>query len=220
MWVTGKRVEGSWVHADEDSSVYELKAYAANVLTRSGVDINQFCVSKGTNDVFASSLTVASREGEVLMEFGVVSPRLLHLFDLSQPVYYADINWTLLTKKTRRHHITFAEISKFPAVSRDLALLLDKNVDFAEIERVAFATERKLLKKWNSSTYMKASTSKAAKRAMLSISYCKTKPRRLRTSKSTRRCRTSSVTSNRSSARNCAEIRTTTALHNDKEHNQ
>lgn len=147
MWVTGKRVEGSWVHADEDSSVYELKAYAANVLTRSGVDINQFCVSKGTNDVFASSLTVASREGEVLMEFGVVSPRLLHLFDLSQPVYYADINWTLLTKKTRRHHITFAEISKFPAVSRDLALLLDKNVDFAEIERVAFATERKLLKK-------------------------------------------------------------------------
>lgn len=147
MWVTGKRVEGSWVHADEDSSVYELKAYAANVLTRSGIDINQFCVSKGTNDVFASSLTVASREGEVLMEFGVVSPRLLHLFDLSQPVYYADINWTLLTKKTRRHHITFAEISKFPAVSRDLALLLDKNVDFAEIERVAFATERKLLKK-------------------------------------------------------------------------
>ena len=147
MWVTGKRVEGSWVHADEDSSVYELKAYAANVLTRSGVDINQFCVSKGTNDVFASSLTVASREGEVLMEFGVVSPRLLHLFDLSQPVYYADINWTLLIKKTRRHHITFAEISKFPAVSRDLALLLDKNVDFAEIERVAFATERKLLKK-------------------------------------------------------------------------
>ena len=147
MWVTGKRVEGSWVHADEDSSVYELKAYAANVLTRSGIDINQFRVSKGTNDVFASSLTVASREGEVLMEFGVVSPRLLHLFDLSQPVYYADINWTLLTKKTRRHHITFAEISKFPAVSRDLALLLDKNVDFAEIERVAFATERKLLKK-------------------------------------------------------------------------
>ena len=147
MWVTGKRVEGSWMHADEDSSVYELKAYAANVLARTGVDLGQFSVSKGTNDIFASSLTAASREGEVIMEFGIVSPRLLHLFDLPQPVYYADINWTRLMKKTRRHHVTFTEVSKFPAVSRDLALLLDKDVDFAEVERVAFATERKLLKK-------------------------------------------------------------------------
>ena len=63
-----------------------------------------------------------------------------------QEVYYADLNWKELMKAIRSVKISYKEISKFPAVKRDLALLLDKNIQFAEIEKIAYETEKKLLK--------------------------------------------------------------------------
>lgn len=68
------------------------------------------------------------------------------MMDVDHEVYYADLNWKLLMKAIRNNKISYTEISKFPAVSRDLALLLDKGVEFAEIEKVAYSTEKKLLK--------------------------------------------------------------------------
>ncbi len=147
MWVTGKRVEGSWAHPDEESSIYELKAYVVNVLRRLGVRLNDFSVSAGKSDIFDRSLAVTDASGRILVELGIVSTRLQKLFDLAHPVYYADFNWALLMKKTRKNHVSFTEISRFPAVSRDLALLVDKKTEFAEIEKIAFATDRKLLKR-------------------------------------------------------------------------
>ena len=67
--------------------------------------------------------------------------------DIEQEVYYAEINWSLLMKKLKKGNVSFKDISKFPAVSRDLALLVDKQVEFAEIERIAYASEKKLLKR-------------------------------------------------------------------------
>ena len=66
--------------------------------------------------------------------------------DIDFEVYYAELSWTLLMKETKKNKVTFSEISKFPAVKRDLALLLDKSVQFAEIEKIAEESERKLLK--------------------------------------------------------------------------
>jgi phenylalanyl-tRNA synthetase beta chain len=68
------------------------------------------------------------------------------LFDLENDVFYADINWDNLMKAVRKINLTFKEISKYPAVSRDLALLVDKSVEFAEIVAIAEKTEKKLLK--------------------------------------------------------------------------
>ncbi len=147
LWVTGKRVENSWAHADEDSSVYELKAYVCNILKRMGLDLNDFNTANGDNDIFSHSQRATDHNKNVVVEFGVVNKRLQHLFGLNNPVYYADLNWTLLTKRSKKKRTKFAEISKFPAVSRDLALLLDKSVEFADIEKVAFSAEKKLLKK-------------------------------------------------------------------------
>ena len=65
---------------------------------------------------------------------------------IEQPVYFADLNWTALMKIVRKNKVQFTEISKYPAVSRDLALLVDKSVEFAQIEQIAKATEKKLLK--------------------------------------------------------------------------
>jgi len=66
---------------------------------------------------------------------------------IENEVFYADIDWNLLIEETKGKQVSFAEISKFPEVKRDLALLLDKSVTFAEIEKIAYQTERKLLKK-------------------------------------------------------------------------
>ena len=77
---------------------------------------------------------------------GIVSNKLLKNAGIDQPVYFADLNWTALMKVIKKNKVQFAEIGKFPAVSRDLALLIDKNVEFAQIEQIARATEKKLLK--------------------------------------------------------------------------
>ncbi|MBR4297439.1 MAG: phenylalanine--tRNA ligase subunit beta, partial [Bacteroidaceae bacterium] len=147
LWVTGKRVEGSWAHADEASSFYELKAYVMNILVRIGLPMGGLLIENGENDIFAKSIVVKDRNGKVYLELGLVKKALLAAFDIEQEVYYADLNWTLLTSKVRGAKVSFKEISKFPAVSRDLALLVDKQVTFAQIEKVCFAADKKLLKK-------------------------------------------------------------------------
>ena len=147
LWLTGKRVEGSWAHPNEDASFYELKAYVMNILVRIGLPMGGLLIENGDNDIFAKSIAVKDRNGKVYLELGLVKKAVLAAFDIEQEVYYADLNWSLLTSKVRGAKVSFKEISKFPAVSRDLALLVDKQVTFAEIEKVCFAADKKLLKK-------------------------------------------------------------------------
>ena len=146
LWMTGKRVSNSWAHADENSSVYELKAYVENILKRLGLDLRNLVVGNLTDDIFAAALSVNTKGGKRLATFGVVTKKLLKVFDIDNEVYYADFDWKELMKAIRSVKISYKEISKFPAVKRDLALLLDKNVQFAEIEKIAYETEKKLLK--------------------------------------------------------------------------
>ena len=146
MWVTGKRVSGSWAHADEDSSFYELKAYVDNVLARMGVQQGMVVGRPSDNDIFSKAMALENRGGKLLVEMGVVNQKLVKAAGIDQPVYYADFNWTSLMKLVRKNKVQFVEIGKFPAVSRDLALLIDKDVEFAQIEQIARATEKKLLK--------------------------------------------------------------------------
>jgi phenylalanyl-tRNA synthetase beta chain len=146
MWVTGKHVVNSWAHADEQSSVYELKAYVENIFLRLGLDMRGLVVGNLTDDIFASALTVNTRGGKRIAAFGVVCKKLLKAFDIDNEVYYADLNWKELMKAIRNNKVSYKEICKYPAVRRDLALLLDKNVQFGEIEKIAYDTEKKLLK--------------------------------------------------------------------------
>lgn len=147
LWVTGKRVQGSWAHPDEDSSFFELKAYVQNILHRLGVQPGTIVTEAGQNNIFDKSLVLKNRGGKVMAEMGILNHKLLKTFDLQQPVYYADLDWQALMKAIRKNTLTFTDISKYPAVSRDLALLVDNNVEFAQIEHVAKQTEKKLLKR-------------------------------------------------------------------------
>lgn len=146
LWLTGKKVSNSWAHPDEDSSVYELKAYVENILARLGLQMHDLVVGNLTDDMYAVALSVNTRGGKRLATVGVVKHKLLKAFDIEHDVYYADLNWKELLKAVRNVKVGYREISKFPAVKRDLALLLDKQVPFAEIEKIAYETEKKLLK--------------------------------------------------------------------------
>ena len=147
LWLTGKRVEGSWAHANEESSFYELSAYVENILRRIGVKPGMIVRKKTENDIFSAGLTIENRGGKKLIEMGIITKKLLKQFGLDAPVFYAELNWTALMKVIKKNEVLYTEVPKFPAVSRDLALLVDNSVEFAQIEQIARATEKKLLKK-------------------------------------------------------------------------
>ncbi len=147
LWVTGKRVEGSWAHQNEDATFFELSAYVENIMRRIGVKPGMTVRKKSENDIFSNGLTIENRGGKKLVEMGIISKKLQKQFGLDNPVYYAELNWTVLMKVIKKNEVLYTEISKFPAVSRDLALLVDNSVEFAQIEQVARQTEKKLLKK-------------------------------------------------------------------------
>ena len=146
LWVTGKRVSNSWAHPEENSSVYELKAYVLNIFTRLGLNLGSVVFGNLSNDIYSVAVTVQTRGGKLLATYGVLTKKLQKAFDLDNEVYYAEINWHELMKAVKNVKVSYTEISKYPAVKRDLALLLDKNVQFAEVEKIAYDTERKLLK--------------------------------------------------------------------------
>ncbi len=147
LWVTGKRIEGSWAHPNEDSSFYELKAYVENILRRVGMPAAMVVTKKSDDDIFSKGLRLEAKGGAPIVEMGIVSVKIRKAFDLDQDVYYADIYWDNLMKAVRKIELTYQELSKYPAVSRDLALLVDKNVEFEQIEQIARQSEKKLLKR-------------------------------------------------------------------------
>ena len=146
MWTTGKRVEGSWAHADEKASFYELKAYVINIFTRLGVNPGIVVTETSDNNIFGKALALKARSGKVLCEMGTVCHKLLKKMDIDQDVFYADINWDNVMRAIKKNEVLYHDISKFPSVSRDLALLIDKSVEFEQIEQIARQTEKKLLK--------------------------------------------------------------------------
>jgi len=146
LWVTGKRVENSWVHPNEDASFYELKAYVENILVRLGLSLQAVTLVKGENNIFEDSISIVTKAGKIIAELGIVAYKLTKNMGITNEVFFADIYWDNLLKAVKKHVVEYKEISKYPAVSRDLALLVDKTVEFEQIKEIAYSTEKKLLK--------------------------------------------------------------------------
>ncbi len=146
LWQTGKRVNGNWAHADEESTVYEMKAYVLNILKRLGVPFGALVFGAEKSDIFSVATTISQRGGKVIAKYGIVTKKVAKMFDIEAPVFYADINWTNLMALVKKVTVSYYDLSKFPAVSRDLALLVDEHVEFAQIEAAAYQSEKKLLK--------------------------------------------------------------------------
>ncbi len=143
--VTGDAVVQSWNEKPRAASFFTLRAAAEKLLRRFGIDIYTLRTEPLESDLFAEGLSM-SLGGKELLQIGVVSPTLRRQFDLKQEVYFMELNFDVLSKSTKKHKIVAQELSKFPEVRRDLALLVDRSVTFAALRDVAFAAERKLLR--------------------------------------------------------------------------
>jgi phenylalanyl-tRNA synthetase beta chain len=102
-------------------------------------------IKETENDQFTEGLSYALKK-TVLVEMGMVSRKILKTMDIDTQVYYADFDWATLIQEAVKNKVSYTELPKYPAVKRDLALLIDKSVSFAEIKNIAFNSERNLLK--------------------------------------------------------------------------
>ena len=143
--VTGLATQLSWNSKAEGSSFFTLRAAVEKLLKRFGIDIYALQCESLDCDLYADAIVFKQGPKEVL-RMGVVAPAVRKKFDIKQDVYFAEIEFDQLIKMTKKAKIQFKELSKFPEVKRDLALLVDKGVSFSQLRSIAFATEKKLLK--------------------------------------------------------------------------
>jgi len=112
------------------------------------LSVKDYTVEDAANSDFAYGLQYV-KNGKVLVSFGVVAKSALKKADVDKDVFYADFNFDQVITLVRKNKIVYQEISKFPAVNRDLSMLIDKGVTFQQLKTIAQKTERKLLKDVN-----------------------------------------------------------------------
>lgn len=146
LWITGNKAAQTWVRKEEKTTFYQLRAYVNNILVRLGVDLSKTTVERLENELFSDGLVLKATNGKALGFIGIVARKQLKAFDIEQEVYYADLDWNQLLKQNKQYKAVINDLPKYPEVKRDFALLVDKSVEFADLARAAFATEKKLLK--------------------------------------------------------------------------
>ncbi len=147
MFMTGQRFEESWLNNDKAKvSYFSLKTFVNNLLTRLG--IAKFQQTAVKDDIFSFGLKY-HRGAQDLVTFGKVQTQILKKMGIKQEVFYADFNWASILKALRKHKISYTEITKFPSIRRDLALVLEKSVNFDQISSIAQKAGKKILKDIN-----------------------------------------------------------------------
>ena len=144
LFLSGRKNSDNWKDKESIFDFFDLKIFVNNILKRLRININKLEISN-VSGILSEGLKYSVND-KILAEFGLVSTNILNDFDIKKEVFYADINWDFAILNSNKPQIQYQGISKFPAVKRDLALLIDKNVTFEEIEKLAFQTERHLLK--------------------------------------------------------------------------
>ncbi len=146
IFMTGNS-EKSWRIEPRKGSYFQLKSYLELLLKRYGVDIYTLETEAAPADLFSEGLLYKlPGSGKQLAVMGTILPALARRFDVKQPVFAAEINWNELFSLIKRVKVKFKELPRFPEVKRDLALLLDENVTFADLRRSSFRAAKKLLK--------------------------------------------------------------------------
>ncbi|MES2139670.1 MAG: phenylalanine--tRNA ligase subunit beta [Bacteroidota bacterium] len=146
LFISGRKQEESWNVKNDVVSFYTLKGYVKAILDRLG--INDVKLTESNSDVFSQGLSFSSNK-KTIVEFGTVNRSILKLMDIKQDVFYADFNWDLIIERLKKTNIMYTEVPKFPEVRRDLALLIDKAVQFEQLEQLAYQTEKNMLKSVN-----------------------------------------------------------------------
>lgn len=143
--ITGADHVPSWNVSSQPTSFYTLKTVAEKIFARIGIDLNGAMMETLSSDLYREAVTYKIN-GKRMVEMGIVSKKIRSMFDIKAEVYYLEMNFDAFLKLTRNHKVTVQELSKFPEVRRDLALLVDSQTTFSQLREIAFATEKKLLK--------------------------------------------------------------------------
>ena len=166
LTLTGSRNAESWlIKGDAPVDFYTLKAYVNNILSRLGLlgwQETVFSVQSPKSEVQSpegeggevvmalwSSGMRYHRGAQIFVEFGKVSPKLRKRMDLKQDVWFADLHWDDILQAAKGSKVSFQELSRFPSMRRDLALILGKEVQFGEVRQIAQRVGKKLLKEIN-----------------------------------------------------------------------
>lgn len=144
--IAGNYQKQQWFTGAQKTDFYYIKGIVKSVLEQ--MNAKYFPFSEETHGLLENAFSTSGLmyKNEKLVTFGEVSAKVLKAFDIKQPVFYAEINWNALVKNISDKPKFFEEITKFPSVRRDLALLVDQKVTYGEIEKIAYGTNKKLLK--------------------------------------------------------------------------
>lgn len=144
---TGNISEASWQNRERDTDFYYMKNIVMNIFQRLRIDISGFILEESSLD-YIDGLEYINRDNKkTILRFGKLNPKLCKKFDIDQDVLIGDFNWNLLVKSLNNKEVKYKEVSKFPEVKRDLALVLDNDIKFSNIENLAYQLERKYLKR-------------------------------------------------------------------------
>lgn len=147
VFITGNFQSESWYRKQNTATLFDLKAEVLELLVRMNIPVKEAVMEEIHKEAYWEAGLRYKVKEQVLFELGEVTRSLLKAFDVKQDVFYAAINWELALQLQNSQPIRYREISKYPEVRRDLALLINKDVKFSDIEKIAFTTERKILKK-------------------------------------------------------------------------
>jgi phenylalanyl-tRNA synthetase beta chain len=145
IFITGNGYQG-WRNRTVGGNFFTLKGYLELLLGKFGVNVANLEYENAPADLFAEGLSYKVSGGKEIAVMGTVSKARLKQFGIKQPVFAAEISWNVLLKAVKKNKVQYSELPKFPEVKRDLALLLDENVSFAELRKTALGAEKKLLK--------------------------------------------------------------------------
>jgi len=148
IFVTGNQQNESWYMASQKTDYHFLKSLVFSTLRKTGINMQKLVASETDARLFAmgESYTLNSKP---LFNLGKLNNGILKQFDIKQEVFYAEIDWTNLLREVKPDSVKFAEISRYPEVRRDLALLLDKTVKFSEIAALANRNGKGILRSVN-----------------------------------------------------------------------
>jgi phenylalanyl-tRNA synthetase beta chain len=130
LYITGQLTENNWKSKATPSDIFYLKGVAEAVLRLVGLSNTAFETSHNTQ--LKPSLS-AFINGEKLVELGQVATQVTTTFDVKQPVFFADFNWDAILKYAGNQKISYKEIARYPAVERDLAIVVPQEMKYHEI---------------------------------------------------------------------------------------
>lgn len=146
IWMTGNARVGNWLRPTESSTIYDLKSIIDNIFARLGISPKELLFKTGNLSIFEASVSISTKSGKNIGEYGFVKKAVCKEFDIKQQVLYAEIDWSALIKLTLPKKVTFTPLQKTMPVKRDLALLIDKSVTMEQIEAAVKEAEKKILK--------------------------------------------------------------------------